>query len=150
MPSLLHFRDEFPIGRIENGLIRQNACFSALQLKKAISGANLKALQHIVDGTASFFDFDFVSLEQRHHDICIHIPRLVLFKIRVSESGNVMRNISRHNAAKVLRHTLPLKSVVRVQRSHRDAVSIDAARRKSATRLIWETELGDVEVALDV
>lgn len=110
----------------------------------------LEAFQHIVNGFACLFDFDLVSLEKRHHDICIHVPRLVLFKVRVSKCGNGMRNNSRQNASEVLRHTFPFEFVVGIQRSHRDAVPVDPARGKSTTRLIGETELCDIEVALDV
>ena len=109
-----------------------------------------EAFQHIINGFARLFDFDFVSLEKRHNDIGIHVPRLVLFKVRVSKGGNGMRNNSRQNASKVLRHTFPFEFVVGIQRSHRDAIPVDTARGKSATRLIGETELCDIEVALDV
>ena len=47
----------------------------------------LEAFQHIVNSIACLFDFDFVSLEKRHHDICVHVPRLVLSKY---ENPNVV------------------------------------------------------------
>ena len=109
-----------------------------------------KAFQHIINGSAWLFDFDFVSLEKRHHDICIYVSWLVLFKVRVSKCGNGMRNNSRQNAAKVLRHTFPFEFVIGIQRSHGNAISVDSTRRKSTTRLIWETELCDIDIALDM